>query len=130
MRKIIQEELNSSSNYSPDAVKLKIGFSVCPLVSLLNGLLHQEDISGCNTSLGHEHSLVSCLGEIFEDPAVGLAILHLDSLDKQANHHVILKLSTLSFHLLSKILTLSRVLRHELMNDLIHLEVNDSYLLR
>jgi hypothetical protein len=32
--------------------------------------------------------------------------------------------------LLSKILTLSRVLRHELMNDLIHLEVNDSYLLR
>ena len=126
---MLHKELNPASNYSPIAVKLLICLRVCPLESLLISLLHQENIRGSDPPLGHKQSLVSCLWEIFEDPAVALAVLHLDSLNKETDHHVILELSTLSHHLLSEIFSLSRILSNELLDYFVHFKVYKSYLL-
>lgn len=110
MWKVLHEEFNASGNYGSDAAELLICFGMCPLVCLLDGLLHEEHVCGYYTSLGHEQSLISCLREIFEDPAVKLAVLHLDTLNQKTDHHVVFELSALTLHVLSQLLSLRRVL--------------------
>jgi len=130
MWKVLHEELYASGNYCSDAAKLLISSCVCPLVCFLDSLLHEEYVCGNNTSLGHKQSLISCLGEIFEDPPVKLTVLHLDTLDQQTNHHIIFELSALTLHVLSQLFSLWRVLCHELLDDVVHLKMYNSDFLR
>lgn len=110
MWKVFHEELYASGNYGSDTAELLVCSSMCPLVCLLDGLLHEEHVCGCNTSLGHEQSLVSCLREIFDDPPVKLTVFHLDTLYQKTDHHVVLDLSSVALHVLSQLLSLRRVL--------------------
>jgi hypothetical protein len=107
MRKVLKEVLNATGNYSPNATELLISSCVCPLVSLFDRLFHKENIGWDDSSLSHEHSLISCLREVFEDPSIELAVFHLNTFYQKADHHIIFELSSISFHVLSKLITLS-----------------------
>ena len=106
MRKMLHEELNTSGNYGSNAAELLVSSSMCPLVCLLDGLFHEEYVCRYNTSLGHKQSLISCLREIFEDPAVKLTVFHLNTLYQETDHHIVLELSAVTLHVLSQLFSL------------------------
>ena len=124
---VLLEVLYPSGKDSSDASELI--FTMGSLKCLFDWLFHEDDISWCYPSLRQKHCLVPCLWEVLDNPSVALAILHLNSFDKQVNELVVLQLSPISFHVLSELFPLNGVLIHETLNDLGHLEVNDSDLI-
>ena len=99
------------------------------LESLLDTLLHLEDIGWDETSLCHEQGLVASLGEVLKNPTVLHAVFHLDALHYEAHKGVILDLSPLVLQLLSNVFSLGRILIHELLNQGRKLEMHQTDLL-
>jgi len=95
--------------------------------SLVAFILGDSDINNIiwgQTTLGHCNSLVFSLGEVLKDPAVLKTFLGLKFLVKESNDKSIVDAPSLNFHHLSEPLTLCTITLHELLDDVVHFDVN------
>ena len=129
MREVLLKGIDPGRQDRSDAAKLFFRAGMSSLESLLDGLLHLEDIGWDETSLCHEQGLVASLGEVLKNPTILHAVFHLDALHDEAHEGVILDLSPLVLQLLSNVFTLSGILVHELLDQGGKLEMHQTDLL-